>query len=275
MKKSKKIIVKGFEIITFKKNEADYVSLTDIARYKDRDRTNYIIQNWMRNRSTIEFLGLWELMNNSDFKGLEFDAFKNQAGSNAFSLTPQRWIEATHATGLISKSGRYGGGVFAHKDIAFEFASWISVEFKLFLIKEFQRLKEEENIRLVLGWDIKRTLAKINYRIHTDAIKEHLIPPMVTKKSVTIVYATEADVLNVALFGKTAREWRLENPTKEGNLRDYADVTQLVVLSNLESINAVLIRRGLSQNNRLVQLNQIAIAQMKSLVENPSIKTLQ
>lgn len=275
MKKLLKITVKNTKIGFISREKEDFISLTDIARYKDKERTNYIIQNWMRNRSTIEYLGLWETINNPRFKGIEFDAFKNQAGSNAFSLTPQRWTKITCAKGIISKSGRYGGGVYAHKDIAFEFASWISPEFKLFLIKEFQRLKEEENKRLALGWDIKRTLTKINYRIHTDAIKAHLIPPFVSKELVDIVYANEADVLNVALFGKTAREWRNEHPNQDGNIRDYSDVTQLVVLANLEGINAELIRRGLSQGNRLRQLNQMAIAQMRSLLGNPSIKKLK
>lgn len=224
-KKTKKIIVKDLAVVTFQKNNRDYISLTDIARFKDTERTNYIIQNWMRTRSTIEFLGLWEKLNNQDFKGIEFDAFRSQAGLNSFSLTPQRWINATKAIGLISKSGRYGGGVYAHKDIAFEFATWISPEFKLFLIKEFQRLKDEENERLSLGWETKRMLTKINYRIHTDAIKEHVIPQQITKQEEAIVYASEADVLNVALFGMTAKEWRERNPKLDGNIRDYADVT--------------------------------------------------
>lgn len=272
---SDQIIVRGIEIVTFQKSKADFISLTDIARYKDKERTNYIIQNWMRNRNTIEFLGLWEKLNNPNFKSIEFDAFKSQAGLNSFSLTPARWIEKTDAIGLISKAGRYGGGVYAHKDIAFEFASWISTEFKLFLIKEFQRLKNEESERLRLGWDVKRTLAKINYKIHTDAIKAYLIPSLLPKLSTDIIYASEADVLNMALFGKTAKEWRDENRNRDGNIRDYADVTQLVVLANLEGINAELIRRGLPQSERLTQLNQIAITQMQSLIGNASIKKLK
>jgi hypothetical protein len=275
MKKSHTMIVKGVRIVTFKKNENDYVSLTDIARYKDIERSDYVLQNWMRGKSSIEFLGLWEKLHNQNFNSIEFDGIKNEAGSNSFVLTPKRWIISTNAIGIISKTGRYGGGTYAHLDIAFEFASWISSEFKLFLIKEFQRLKEEENNRLVLGWDVKRTLAKVNYRIHTDAIKEHLVPPKISKQSANIVYATEADVLNMALFGKTAKDWRTENPTKDGNIRDYADVTQLIVLSNLESINAVFIRAGLPQNDRLLQLNQIAITQMQSLIGNASIKKLR
>lgn len=270
-----KIQVKGLEIITFEKNMKDFISLTDIARFKDKERTNYIIQNWMRNRSTIEFLGLWEMINNPNFKSIDFDAFKNQAGSNAFSLTPQRWIETANAIGIISKSGRYGGGVFAHKDIAFEFASWISAEFKLYLIKEFQRLKNEENERLILGWDAKRALTKINYRIHTDAIKENLIPLRLTKKEADLIYASEADILNKALFGKTAKEWRDENPRKIGNIRDYADVTQLVVLANLETLNAEFIHQGLSPSIRILRLNEVAISQMKSLLGNTTIKKLK
>jgi hypothetical protein len=276
MNKTKKqvLVVKGIEINTRKLEKNDFISLTDIAKYKDSERTNYIIQNWMRNRSTIEFLGLWERINNNKFKGVEFDAFKNESGSNSFSLTPKRWIEATQAIGLIMKPGRYGGGVFAHSDIAFEFASWISPEFKLFLIKEFQRLKEEEIERKNLGWDLKRNLAAINYRIHTDAVKDHLIPANVSKNKVNMVYANEADVLNMALFGKTAKQWRDENKSKDGTIRDYADVTQLVVLANLEGINAELIRQGLSQPERLLQLNQIAISQMKSLLGLSSLNKL-
>jgi len=275
MTKNQKIVVREIEISTFIRNEGDYISLTDIAKYKDSERTNYIVQNWMRTRSTVEFLGLWEKLHNLNFNSIEFDAFRNESGSNSFSLTPQRWIEKTNAIGLVSKAGRYGGGTFAYKDIAFEFASWISSEFKLYLIKEFQRLKDEENMRLVLGWDMKRTLTKINYKIHTDAIKVHLIPPHISKQSANIVYASEADVLNMALFGKTAKEWRNENTKKEGNIRDYSDVTQLVVLSNLEGINAELIRQGVSQSDRLIQLNEIAIVQMQSLLGNTTVKKLR
>ena len=271
----KKIITKGIQIYILKKDQGDFISLTDIARYKDNERTDYIVQNWMRNRNTIEFLGIWEQINNPHFKPVEFDGLRNQSGLNSFSLTPKRWVATVNAIGLVNKPGRYGGGTFAHKDIAFEFATWISTEFKLFLIKEFQRLKEEENQRLALGWDLKRTLAKINYKIHTDAVKAHLIPPQLSKQSTNIVYATEADVLNMALFGKTAKQWRDANPSKEGNIRDYADVTQLVVLANLEGINAELIKHGISQSERLMQLNQIAISQMKSLLGNPSIKKLK
>ncbi len=273
MNKNIKIIVKGLEIVTFKKEESDYISLTDIARYKDTNRSDYIIQNWLRNRETIEFLGLWEKINNPQFKSIEFDGFRQSAGLNSFSLTPQRWVDTTNAIGVTSKRGR-GGGTYAHKDIAFEFASWISAEFKLFLIKEFQRLKEEENERLVTGWDTKRMLTKINYRIHTDAIRELLIPQHITKKAETIIYANEADVLNVALFGMSAKDWRDQNPKKEGNIRDYSTVEQLIVLTNLESLNAEFIRQGLSQGERLRRLNEIAIIQMHSLFGNPSLKKL-
>lgn len=273
-KNEQKIQVKGIEIVTFKKNEQDYISLTDIARYKDKDRSDYILQNWMRTRSAIEYLGLWEKLYNPNFNSIEFDGFRKQSGLNSFILTPKKWIAQTNAIGIVSKAGRYGG-TYAHLDIAYEFASWMSAEFKLYLIKEFQRLKEEENLRLTQGWDIKRMLAKINYKIHTDAVKAHLIPVNISKNRINIVYANEADVLNVALFGKTAKEWRDENKSKDGNIRDYADVTQLVVLSNLEGINAELIRKGISQSDRLFQLNQIAISQIQSLIGNTSIKKLQ
>ncbi len=271
--KNRTINVKGSEIAVSRKEQEDYISLTDIARYRDAERTDYIIQNWLRNRNTIEFLGIWEQLNNPDFKPIEFDGFRKQAGLNSFVLTAKRWIEQTGAIGLISKAGRYGG-TYAHKDIAFEFAAWISVEFKLYLIKEFQRLKEEESQALSLEWNLQRTLAKINYRIHTDAVKEKLIPPRLTKARITAIYANEADLLNVALFGVTAREWRDANPDKEGNIRDHASLEQLVVLSNLESINSVLIHQGILQAGRLTQLNEIAITQMKSLSGQSSLKQL-
>ena len=269
-----KIIVQGKEITIFSNKQEDYISLTDIAKYRSKDAPADIVKNWMRSKSTIELLGLWEKLNNIDFKLVEFDRFKNDAGANYFVLSPQKWIETTNAIGLISKSGRYGG-TFAHKDIAFEFASWISVEFKLYFIKEFQRLKEEENKTKSLEWNLQRTLSKINYRIHTDAIKERLTPPELTKKQIRFVYANEADMLNVALFGKTAQEWRQENPDKKGNIRDYANIEQLVILTNMESINAVLIRRGLSQSDRLINLNEVARTQMKSLMANPTMKKLK
>jgi hypothetical protein len=274
MVKKKKIEVKGTEISVLKNETEDYISLTDIARYKDAEHTDTIIQNWMRNRNTIELLGFWESIYNPNFKPLEFEGFRKQAGLNSFVMTPKRWIETTNAIGIISKSGRYGG-TFAHKDIAFEFASWISIEFKLYVIKEFQRLKADENDRLKLEWNLQRTLAKVNYHIHTDAIKENLIPKELNKTQISFVYANEADLLNVAQFGITAKQWRDDNPELEGNIRDYATIEQLVVLSNLESINAVLINQGLEQSARLKQLNQIAITQMKSLVANKQIKKLK
>ncbi|HOY11892.1 MAG TPA: KilA-N domain-containing protein [Saprospiraceae bacterium] len=274
MAKNKTIHVKGTEITIFLNEQSEYISLTDIARYKDIERTETIIQNWIRNRNTIELLGFWEQLYNPDFKHIEFDVFKKQAGLNSFTLNPKQWIEKTNAIGIISKAGRYGG-TFAHKDIAFEFASWISIEFKLYIIKEFQRLKEDENNRLQLNWNLQRTLAKVNYRIHTDAIKDMIIPKLLEQKDINLVYANEADLLNVAMFGKTAQQWRDENPYAKGNIRDEATIEQLVVLSNMESINAVLIHNGLGQSERLLQLNKMAISQMKSLVQNSTIKKLK
>lgn len=274
MKKSKKIEVQGIEVIVYEDNSKDYISLTDIAKYKDAGRTDYIIQNWLRNRNTIELLGFWESLYNADFKPIEFDGFRKQAGLNSFTLTAKQWIEKTNAIGLISKSGRYGG-TFAHKDIAFEFASWISIEFKLYIIKEFQRLKDDENDRLKLDWNLQRTLAKVNYSIHTDAIKQNLIPENLTSNQKSFVYADEADLLNVALFGKTAKQWRDENPELKGNIRDAATLEQLVVLSNLESINAMLIKQGLVQSDRLFKLNEMAISQMTSLLNHTNLKKLR
>jgi hypothetical protein len=270
---SKTINVKGTEIVIVSNQNYDYISLTDIAKYKDSENTDDIVKNWLRNRNTIELLGFWEQLHNPDFKPVEFDGFKKQAGLNSFTMTPKKWIESTNAIGIISKSGRYGG-TFAHKDIAFEFASWISIEFKLYIIKEFQRLKEDENDRLKLTWNLQRTLAKVNYRIHTDAIKENLIPPTLSREKMNFMYADEADMLNMALFGMTAKQWRDANPNAEGNIRDEASIEQLVVLSNMESINAVLIHQGLKQNERLEQLNKIAITQMKSLIGSRNIKKL-
>ncbi len=274
MAKNKTINVQGTAIILYKNNREEFISLTDIARYRDKERSDYILQNWMRNRSTIEFMGLWEQFNNPDFNSIEFDGIKNLAGANSFALTPKRWIEATKAIGIVSKTGRYGG-TFAHKDIAFEFASWLSAEFKFYLILEFQRLKEGENDRLKLEWNLQRTLSKVNYRIHTDAIREKLIPAALSKDKINFVYADEADMLNMALFGLTAKQWRDANPTAEGNIRDTATIEQLVVLSNMESINAVLIRQSLSQSQRLRQLNQVAITQMQSLLGNKNINKLK
>jgi hypothetical protein len=271
----KKIITQGLQIYTFAQNEGDFISLTDIAKYKNAEAPADIVKNWMRTRSTIEFLGSWEKINNPKFNLVEFDGFKNSAGANSFVLSPQKWIETTGAIGLISKAGRYGGGTFAHKDIAFEFATWISAEFKLYLIKEFQRLKIEENERLTLGWDAKRMLTKVNYKIHTDSIKEHIVlPQKLSPSNATTVYANEADVLNVALFGITAKAWKDQNKNKEGNMRDYADVYQLVCLANLEGINAEFIRMGMSQKDRILKLNETAIIQMKSLLANTSVKKL-
>jgi hypothetical protein len=266
--------VRGAAIAVLTQNRQDFISLTDIARYKDSERTDYLISNWLRNRNTIEFLGIWEQLNNPGFNPIEFDGIKKQAGLNSFILTAKRWIDSTGAIGLVSTSGRYGG-TYAHKDIAFEFASWVSVEFKLYLIKEFQRLKEEENDRLQLGWNLQRTLAKINYRIHTDAIKETLIPPAVTKAQAAMVYAEEADLLNVALFGRTARQWRDANPDAEGNVRDHATLEQLVVLTNLESLNSVLVRQGLPAPDRLLRLNEIASTQMRTLLADSNVKRLK
>jgi len=267
-----KINVKGRDITIFSKEQEDYICLTDMARYRDAKRTDYVIQNWLRNRNTIEFLGIWEQLNNPGFKPIEFDGFRKQAGLNSFILTAKQWIEKTNAIGIVSKSGRYGG-TYAHKDIAFEFASWISVEFKLYLIKEFQRLKEQE--RKQLGWDIRRNLAKINYRIHTDAIQQNLIPPELTAAQTNLIYASEADVLNMALFGVTAKEWRGSHPGEKGNIRDYADVSQLVCLSNLENLNALFIQEKTPQAERLRKLNQIAIQQMRLLTDDRRIKRLE
>jgi hypothetical protein len=274
MAKNKIIIVKGLSISTFKLGEDDFISLTDIARNKNAAEPKDVVKNWMRSRTTLEFLGIWEQLNNPDFKGVEFDSFMFEAGSNSFTLSPSKWIEKTNAIGIVSKQGN-NGGTFAHRDIAFEFASWVSAGFKLYLIKEFQRLKADENDRLNLEWNLQRTLSKVNYRIHTDAIKENLIPKELSKDKVNFVYAYEADLLNVALFGITAKQWREANATSTGNIRDEASIEQLVVLSNLESINAVLIHQGLSQSERLIQLNKIAITQMKSLIGSKQLKRLK
>ena len=268
-----KLVVKGAKIsVQWNSERDDFISLTDIAKLKDSDNPRYIIQNWLRNRNTIEFLGVWESLYNPSFNRVEFDAFRSQAGLNSFVMTPQKWVEATGAIGIVSKAGRYGG-TYAHKEIAFEFASWISVEFKLYLVKEFERLKTEEMKQL--GWDIKRNLAKINYRIHTDAIKENLIPPELSAKQVSMVYASEADVLNMALFGMTAKQWRDSHPDLKGNIRDYANVSQLVCLSNLENLNAVFISEGMSQAERLTKLNAIAISQMEILTQDHRIEALE
>ena len=257
--------------ITLVDNE-EYISLTDIARYKNRENPKGVIQNWIRNRNTIEFLGIWELIHNPNFKGIEFEAFKKEAGLNSFTLAPQKWIESTDAIGLVSKSGK-GGGTYAHRDIAFEFASWVSVEFKIYLIQEFERLKENEQREI--GWSAKRELSKINYIIHTDAIKNNLIPKELTNKQVNLVYDEEADVLNMALFGMTAKEWREKNPNKKGNIRDYASINELICLANLENTNSIFINEGMRQSERLYKLNQIAISQMKILTKDIERKLLK
>jgi hypothetical protein len=272
--KGKRIEVKGKEVALFISHSMVYISLTDIAKQRSESEPFSIINNWMRSRSTIEFIGLWETIHNANFKPIEFERFRIEAGNNYFVLSPKRWIENTNAIGIISKSGRYGG-TYAQKDIAFEFASWISSEFKLYLIIEFQRLKEEEQNKLKMEWNLQRTIAKINYHIHTDAIKHNLIPKELTKQEISVIYASEADLLNMALFGMTARQWRDLNPNAQGNIRDDSNIDQLVVLSNLESINSVMIHQGLKQSERLRQLNQIAISQMKSLVKNQNLKKLK
>ncbi|MCL2188619.1 MAG: KilA-N domain-containing protein [Defluviitaleaceae bacterium] len=262
---------RNIAVANYAKNE-DYISITDIAKHKDEQNPRFIIQNWMRNRNTVEFLGLWELLNNPNFNRIEFDTFRMQAGINSFVLTPQKWIDATAAVGIISKSGRYGG-TYAHKEIAFEFASWVSVEFKLYLVKEFDRMKQAELEKF--GWDIKRNLTKVNYLIHTEAIKANLIPPELTKTQISQVYASEADVLNLALFGKTAKQWRDENPDFTGNIRDYATVAQLVCILNLENINAIFIADEIPQHKRLTRLNKIAIDQMYILSDDSRVKALE
>jgi len=264
---------KGASIGMMKINGEDYISLTDIARQKNAEFPADVVRNWMRGKMTVAFLGLWEQLHNPDFKLVEFDQFRNEAGTNAFVLPPQVWIERTNAKGLVSKSGRYGGGTYAHHDIAFEFASWVSVEFKLYLITDYQRLKTEEQRQL--GWSVKRELSKINYHIHTDAIKTNLIPLAVSRAQTSIIYANEADVLNVALFGKTAQQWQSANPLLKGNQRDYASINQLICLSNLENINAVMINDGIPQHQRLKRLNEIAIQQMSVLNEVSGRKLLK
>ena len=273
-KKTNQLTVKGVDVKTSQQAQANYLCITDIAKYKNAERPDELIRNWLRNRNTLEFLGIWEQLNNPDFKPVEFDGFKKQAGLNSFTLSPKQWVESTHAIGISSKAGRYGG-TYAHEDIAFEFATWISVEFKLYLIKDFQRLKAEENDRLRLDWSLQRTLAKVNYSIHTDAIKERLIPAVLTPKETSFVYASEADLLNMALFGMTAKDWREANPDLRGNMRDHATLEQLVVLSNLESLNSVFIRQEIPASERLIQLNGIAVNQMTSLLNSKKIQKLK
>jgi len=273
MAKTKVINVKGTEIKILQNGKYDFISLTDMVKSFEDGLS--LIEKWLRNKNTIEFIGIWEELNNSDFNSLEFEGIKNEAGVNRFTISAKKWIEKTNAIGIIAKSGRYGSGTYAHRDIAFEFGSWLSPEFKLYLIKEFQRLKEDEGNRLQLEWNLQRTISKINYRIHTDAIKENLIPKTLTKVQIAFLYASEADLLNMALFGTTAKQWRDANPNEDGNLRDAATIEQLVVLSNLESINAVFIHQGLKQSARLQQLNTIAIAQMKSLLQNINLRQIR
>jgi hypothetical protein len=268
---NKKILVVGTKISVISREDQDYLSLTDMLKAKDGD---FFISDWLRNRNTLEFIGIWESINNPDFNYGEFAIIRNQAGLNSFKISVKEWVQKTKAIGLKATAGRYGG-TFAHKDIAFEFGMWISPQFKLYLVKEFQRLKEEEKLRIETGWDVKRMLAKVNYRIHTDAIKKHLVPNKISSKISSNIYADEADILNVALFGLSAKEWRDKNKSKEGNIRDYAAVEQLVVLVNLESLNAQYIIEGIPQPERLMKLNEIAITQMVALINNPSIKKLE
>lgn len=273
MAKSSKISVSNTEITIIRQNNEDYISLTDMAGYKENLEARIVVSNWMSTHFTVDFLAVWEQVNNPNFNRMGFHTVRNSEGR--LFLTPKRWVEMTNAIGIFSKSGRYGGGIFAHKDIAFEFGTWLSAEFKYFLIREFQRLKDEENDRQKLEWNLQRTLAKVNYHIHTDAIKDNIIPKEITKQQASFVYANEADLLNVALFGITAKEWRDKNPGQKGNIRDYATLEQLVVLSNMESINALLIRQGLTQSDRLIELNKAAITQMRSLLESNTIKKLK
>lgn len=266
---AKKIIVQDTEITLSKVGEEDYISLTDMMKARDGD---FFFHNWLRNRNTIEFLGIWEKVHNPDFNYVEFDRIKSVAGLNSFRLSAKEWIESTHAIGLQAKAGRYGG-TYAHKDIAFEFAMWISPEFKVYLIKDYERLKSAEQAQL--GWSAKRELSKINYRIHTDAIKEHLLPQEVSREVAALKYADEADVLNVAMFGVTAKQWREANPDKKGNIRDYASINELICLSNMENLNAVFIEQGVPQHERLIKLNQIAIHQMQVLEDTGGRKLLQ
>ena len=270
MSKNKKIEVLGKEISIILENEKEYISITDMLKAKDGD---FFISDWLRNRNTVEYLGIWETVHNPNFNYGEFAIIKSQSGLNSYKLSVKEWVDKTNAIGLKATAGRYGG-TFAHSDIAFEFGMWISPEFKIYLIKEFQRLKSDENSRLQLDWNLQRTISKINYRIHTNAIKENIIPKLISQSQSNLIYSNEADLLNMALFGMTAKEWRLTNSDKTGNIRDYASLEQLVVLSNLESINALFIEQDLSQNERLIKLNNVAISQIKSLIQNNAFKNL-
>jgi phage regulator Rha-like protein len=271
----RKIDVQGTKITIKKEFEDEYISLTDIAKKKNLEEPRFVVINWLRNRNTIEFLGIWESLHNQNFNRIGFDTVRMQAGLNSFTISPSKWIEKTNAKGIITKSGRYNSGTYAHEDIALEFASWISPEFKLFFIKEFRRLKNEESKKINLKWNIKRELAKINYKIHTNAIKENLIPKELNKNEINHIYANEADVLNMALFGKTAKDWRDENKNLNGNIRDYANVSQLICLSNLENLNAHFINEGIIQSERLIKLNKIAISQMKLLSYKNTLEYLE
>lgn len=275
MKNNGIIKVEGINIGIKDVNSQKYISLTDIAKKKNPDEPRFVIINWLRNRNTVEFLGIWEKIHNPIFNRVGFDTVKSNAGLNSFTISPLKWINDTNAIGIVSKSGRYESGTYAHEDIALEFASWISAEFKLYFIKEFRRLKTQENERLKLGWDVKRELVKINYKIHTDAIKDNLIPPEISPKDAKKIYATEADILNKALFGKTANEWSYANPSNKENMRDYANVMQLVVLANLESLNSEFIKQELSQKDRVIRLNKIAISQMTSLIGSKRVRRLE
>ena len=274
--KKEMIEAKGFAIQIYTEDfKNDYISLTDIAKYKNTDDPRFVIQNWMRNRNTLEFIGLWEILNNANFNRVQFDTFRNEAGLNRFTMTPSKWIESTGAIGIVSKSGRYGG-TYAHYDIAMEFASWLSPEFKLYIIQDYKRLKEDENSKLSLTWNLHREISKINYKIHTDAIKEYLLKDL-TNDQLSFKYASEADMLNVALFNKTAKEWRKENPNLKGNMRDYASLNELLVLANMESYNAVLISKGIEQKERMIELREFARKQIFALMrlDSESINKLE
>ncbi len=268
------IIVKDASIRVMRVGNVDYISLTDLAKFKDKERFDYIIQNCLRSKHTLEYIGTWELLYNQNFNSIEFDGFKNEAGTHSFVMTPKRWINSTNAIGIISKQGRYNSGTYAHPDIAFEFASWISAEFKLYLVQEFERLKQNESYQNKIEWSVRRELAKTNYRIHTDSIKENIVPTL-TEKQKLYVYANEADILNVALFGMTAKEWKDKNPTLEGNMSDYANILQLVILSNLENLNSQMIAEGIEQKIRLEKLNAIAKKQYNILQDSSNLKRLQ
>lgn len=262
----------SISILNVEKN--DYISLTDLARFKDSERFDYIIQNWLRSKHTLEYIGTWEILYNPNFKSIEFDGFKKEAGSHSFVMTPKKWITSTNAIGIISKKGRYHSGTFAHSDIAFEFASWISAEFKLYLVQEFERLKKNENYQNKVQWSVRRELAKTNYKIHTESIKENIIPTL-SKEQIQFIYSNEADILNVALFGVTSKEWHNKNPNLSGNMRDYANIIQLIILSNLENLNAEMIEQGMNQNKRLERLNIIAKKQYNILQNNNTIKSIE